>query len=84
MLKTLAIGNDEELHQVTLITDDDNNAKKKRNKRAIRDDISVDDVLKEFISNENSSTDDEEPYDEVIEYMKTKVNYADGKDVLSW
>ena len=84
MLKPLGIGNDEELHQVTLISDDDNNTKKKRNKRAKRDDISVDDVLKELISNEDSLTDDEEPYDEEIEYMKSKVNYANGEDVLSW
>ena len=84
MFKTLGVGNDEELHQVTLITEDDNNTKKKRNKRAIRDDINVDDVLKEYISNEKSSTNDEEPYDEVVEYMKSKVNYANGEDVLLW
>jgi len=45
--------------------------------------ISVNDVLKEFVSNENSSTDDDELYDEVIEYMKRKVNYQKGEDVLS-
>ncbi|CAF1181524.1 unnamed protein product [Rotaria sordida] len=71
MLNTRGISNDEDLYQ-------------KRNKRAKRDDISVDHVLKEFISNENLSTDDEEPYDEVIEYMKCKVNYSSGEDVLSW
>ena len=84
MLKTLGI--DEELHPVTLLTDIDNDEKqkKKRNKRAKRDDISVDDVLKEFVSNENSSTDDDEPYNEVIECMKRKVYYQKGEDVLSW
>ncbi|CAF4299270.1 unnamed protein product [Rotaria magnacalcarata] len=83
MLKAFDIGNDEDLHQVTLIINNDDK-KKKRNKRAKRNDISVDDVLKEFISNENSSTDDDEPYDEVIEYMKSKVNYPSGEEILSW
>jgi len=82
MLKTLGI--DEQLHQVILITDNHEKQKKRRNQRAKRDDISVDDVLREFVSNENSSTDDDEPYDEVIEYMKRKVNYQKGEDVLSW
>jgi hypothetical protein len=56
--------------------------KKKRNKRAKRDDIKVEDILKEFASNENSSTDDEDGYDGVLEYMKRKVNYRAGEDVL--
>ena len=58
--------------------------RKKRNKRARRDDISVDDVLKEFVSNENSSSDDDEIYDEVLKYKKMTVNYQKGEDVLSW
>ena len=82
MLKTLGI--DEQLHQVILITDNHEKQKKRRNQRAKRDDISVDDVLREFVSNENSSTDDDEPYDEVIEYMRRKVNFQKGEDVLSW
>jgi len=81
MLKTLGIS--EELFEVTSITDDASK-NKKRNKRAKRDDITVDDVLKEFACNENSSTDDDEPYDEVIECMKSKVNYQKGENVLSW
>ena len=82
MLKTLGI--DEQLHQVILITDNHEKQKKRRNQRAKRDDISVDDVLREFVSNENSSTDDDEPYDEVTEYMRRKVNFQKGEDVLSW
>ena len=82
MLKTLGI--DEQLHQVILITDNHEKQKKRRNQRAKRDDISVDDVLREFVSNENSSTDDDEPYDEVIEYMRRKVNFQKSEDVLSW
>ncbi|CAF1505866.1 unnamed protein product [Adineta ricciae] len=50
---------------------------KKRNKRAKRDDISVHGVLKEFVSN---SADDE-----VVEYMKLKINYPEGEGILvSW
>ena len=41
-------------------------------------------MLREFVSNENSSTDDDEPYDEVTEYMRRKVNFQKGEDVLSW
>jgi hypothetical protein len=49
-----------------------------------RDDISVDDVLKEFVSNENSSTDDDKTYDQVLEYMRMKINHQAGENVLSW
>jgi hypothetical protein len=59
-------------------------AKKKRNKRAKRDDILVDNVLKEFVSNENSSTDDDETYDEVLEHMWMKINHQAGKNVSPW
>jgi len=41
-------------------------------------------ILKEFVSNENPSTEDDELYGEVVEYMKSKVNYQKGKDMLSW
>jgi hypothetical protein len=80
MLKTVGIV--EESPELTLLTDYDVR-KKKRSKRAKRDDISVDDVLKEFVSNENSSTDDE-TYDELLEYMKMKINHQAGENVLSW
>jgi hypothetical protein len=63
------------------VIDDNDVRKNKRNKRAKRDDISVDDVLKEFGSN---STDEDKTYDEVIEYMKMKINYQTGENVLSW
>ncbi len=43
--------------------------------------ISVDDILKEFVSNH---TDDDEVYDKVMEYMKMKVNYQTGENVLLW
>ncbi|CAF3864395.1 unnamed protein product, partial [Rotaria sp. Silwood1] len=81
MLKTVGIV--EEKLEVIPINDNDER-KKRRNKRAKRDDITVDDVLKEFVSNENLSNDDDDPYDEVIEYMKSKVNYEKDEDVLSW
>ncbi|CAF1020251.1 unnamed protein product [Rotaria sordida] len=73
-----------DIHYIATFLHPETKSLPKRNKRAKRDDISVDDVLKEFISNENLSIDDEEPYDEVIEYMKRKVNYSSGEDVLSW
>ncbi|CAF1031432.1 unnamed protein product [Rotaria sordida] len=73
-----------DIHYIATFLHPETKSLPKRNKRAKRDDISVDHVLKEFISNENLSTDDEEPYDEVIEYMKCKVNYSSGEDVLSW
>jgi hypothetical protein len=63
------------------VIDDNDVRKNKRNKRAKRDDISVDDVLKEFVSN---STDEDEVYDEVMEYMKMKINYPTGENVLLW
>jgi hypothetical protein len=44
----------------------------------------IEDALKELVSNENSSIDDEDEYDEVLEYMKRKVNYQAGEDVLLW
>jgi hypothetical protein len=37
-------------------------------------------VLKEFGS---KSTDDDETYDEVTEYLKMKTNYQTGENVLS-
>ncbi len=49
-----------------------------------RDDISVDDVLREFVTNENSSSEDDDTYDEVMQYMKMKVNYQNGEDILAW
>jgi len=67
-----------------MLLNNNDQGKKRRNKRAKRDDISVDDVLKEFVSNENSSSDDDDPYDEVLEYMKMKVNFPKGGDVLLW
>ncbi|CAF3834344.1 unnamed protein product [Rotaria sordida] len=81
MLKTVGIV-EEKLEVIP--TNDNDERKKRRNKRAKRDDITVDDVLKEFVSNENLSNDDDDPYDEVIEYMKSKVNYENDEDVLSW
>ena len=80
MLKT--VGYTEETIAVTPTTM--NNERKRRNKRAKRDDITVDDVLKEFVSNDNSSDDNNDPYDEVMEYFKNKVSYQEGEDVLSW
>jgi hypothetical protein len=53
--------------------------KKERKKRAKRDGITVD-VLKEFASNENSSTDTVETCDEVLEYMK--INYQKGEKCI--
>ncbi len=49
-----------------------------------RDDVSVDDVLREFVTNENSSSEDDDTYDEVMQYMKMKVNYQKGEDILAW
>ncbi len=63
---------------------DNGGSKKKTNKRVKRDDISVDNILKEFVSNENSSTDDGETYDEVLEYMRIKINQQAAENVLSW
>ena len=80
MLKT--VGYTEETIAVTPTTM--NNERKRRNKRAKRDDITVDDVLKEFVSNDNSSDDNNDPYDDVMEYCKDKVSYQEGEDVLSW
>ena len=80
MLKT--VGYTEETIAVTPTTM--NNERKRRNKRAKRDDITVDDVLKEFVSNDNSSDDNNDPYDDVMEYFKNKVSYQEGEDVLSW
>ena len=47
-----------------------NNERKRRNKWVKRDDITVDDVLKEFVSNDNSSDDNNDPYDDVMEYCQ--------------
>ena len=80
MLKT--VGYTEETIAVTPTTM--NNERKRRNKRAKRDDIAVDDALKEFVSNDNSSDDNNDPYDKVMEYFKNKVSYQKSKDVLSW
>ena len=80
ILKTVGIA--EESSGITLLNNVDQR-KKRKNKRAKCDDISVHDVLKEFVSNENSSSDDD-PYDEVLEYMKMKVNFPEDGDVLSW
>ncbi|CAF3417660.1 unnamed protein product [Rotaria socialis] len=82
MLKT--VGLDENSADTIIVTDNDK-IKRRRNKRAKRADITVDDVLKEFASNDNSLTDsDNDVYDEVLEYMKSKVIYGKGEDVLSW
>ncbi len=81
MLKTLGIA--KESLELTSITDNDERTKK-WNKRTKRDGITVEDVLKEYASNENFSTYDEEKYDKVLEYMKRKVNYQAGEDVLLW
>ncbi|CAM2730247.1 unnamed protein product [Rotaria socialis] len=82
MLKT--VGFDENSADTIIVTDNDK-IKRRRNKRAKRADITVDDVLKEFASNDNSLTDsDNDVYDEVLEYMKSKVIYEKGEDVLSW
>ena len=78
MLKT--VGYSEETIAVTQTTMN-NERKRRRNKGAKRDDITVDDVLKEFVSNDNSADDNNDPYDDVIEYFKNKVSY---QDVLSW
>jgi len=78
------VGVVEDSPDLTLIT---NNVgrKNKRNKRAKRDDISVDGILKEFVSNSTDDDDqDNEVYDEVMEYMKMKVNYQTGDNVLLW
>ena len=80
MMKTIGIV--EESPDVTLI--DNVVRKNKRNKRAKRDDISVDDILKEFVANPTDDEDDDEVYDEVMEYMKMKVNYQTGENVLLW
>jgi hypothetical protein len=32
----------------------------------------------------SNSTDEDEIYDEVMEYMKMKINYQTGENVLSW
>jgi hypothetical protein len=77
-MKTVGIM--EESPDLPLINHNDGR-KNKRNKRAKRDDISVDDILKEFVSN---STDDDETYDEVMEYMKMKINYQTGENLLTW
>lgn len=74
-------GIDEESSDLTLLTD---KRQKKRNKRAKRNDISVDDVLKEFVNNQDSSSNDEEKFDEVMEYLKLKVNFQTGEDLLAW
>ncbi|CAF4238185.1 unnamed protein product [Rotaria magnacalcarata] len=82
MLKT--VGLDENSADTIIVTDNDK-IKRRRNKRAKRADITVDDILKEFASNDNSLTDsDNDVYDEVLEYMKSKVIYEKGEDVLSW
>jgi hypothetical protein len=44
--------------------------------------ISVDDILKEFVSNHTDDEADDEVYDEVMEYMKMKINYQTGENVL--
>ncbi len=61
MFKILGIA--EELLEVTAITDDNDERKQRRNRRAKRNDITVEDILKEFASNDNPSTDDDEPDD---------------------
>ncbi len=81
MLKTVGIDKDSLEGTLSI---DNNERKTKQNKRANRDEITVDDVLKEFITNENSSTDDDDQYDEVVEYMRSKVNYQKGENILSW
>ena len=79
MMKTIGI-----IEESPALISINNNQKNKRNKRAKRDDISVDDILKEFVSNSTDEEDDNERYDEVMEYMKMKVNYQAGENVLSW
>ncbi|CAF1468502.1 unnamed protein product [Adineta ricciae] len=74
-MKTIAIA--EVSNGLTLFPD--SVRKEKRNKRAKRDDISVHDVLKEFVSNSTDDEDDNKDYDEVAEYMKFKVNYPEGE-----
>jgi uncharacterized protein YheU (UPF0270 family) len=81
MLKTVGIM--KESPELSLLIDN-GGSKKKTNKRVKRDDISVDNILKEFVSNENSSTDDGETYDEVLEYMRIKINQQAAENVLSW
>ncbi|CAF0758999.1 unnamed protein product [Adineta steineri] len=80
MMKTIGIV--EESPDLTITIDNDRR-KNKRNKRAKRDDISVDDILKEFVANDTDD-DDDEVYDEVLEYMKMKVNYQTGENILLW
>ncbi|CAF4861469.1 unnamed protein product, partial [Rotaria socialis] len=84
MLKTVGIG-ESSTDVLLLPVTDDRETRKRRNKRAKRDDITADDVLKEFASNDDSSnSSDNDSYDEVLEYAKSKVTYQKGEDVLSW
>jgi len=41
----------------------------------------VDDILREFVST-SSDEDENQMYDEVNEYMKMKVNYQKGENIL--
>ena len=44
------------------------------------------DVLKSFNGyvNSSSSDDENEPVDQVIEYIKTKISYPKGESLLGW
>ncbi|CAF1272829.1 unnamed protein product, partial [Didymodactylos carnosus] len=83
MIKTLGI-DQEALSAPTIATTPTH--KKNPNKRAKRDKLNVDDILREFGSKDASSTDDEddEPYDEINEYIKTKFIYPKGGNILTW
>ena len=43
----------------------------------------MNDILREFVST-SSDEDENQMYDEVNEYMKMKVNYQKGENILLW
>ncbi|CAF1362203.1 unnamed protein product, partial [Didymodactylos carnosus] len=83
MIKTLGIDQEALFASTTATTP---THKKNPNKRAKRDKLNVDEILREFGSKDASSTDDEddEPYDEINEYIKTKFIYPKGRNILTW
>ncbi|CAF1525812.1 unnamed protein product [Didymodactylos carnosus] len=83
MIKTLGI-DQEALSAPTTATTPTH--KRNPNKRAKRDKLNVDDILREFGSKDASSTHDEddEPYDGINEYIKTKFIYPKGGNILTW
>ena len=45
---------------------------------------SIDDVIKSFNGSMGTSSDDDEPEDEVAEYIKAKISFPKGESLLRW